>query len=119
MSKPFTIVIPTRNRCDVLRSAIATAVAQSDDAVKVVVSDNASDDDTRRIVESFHDSRVRYVNPGRSLGMTEHWEFALSHVTPGYVTVLGDDDGILPDAVQRARATIDAFDVQAITWRKA
>jgi hypothetical protein len=120
MNKPvFSIVIPTRNRCDVLRSAVATAVAQTDDTVQVLVSDNASADETRQVVESFQDSRVRYVNPGSALGMSEHWEFALSHVTPGFVTVLGDDDGLLPDAVQRARAAIETFDVQAITWRKA
>jgi hypothetical protein len=115
----FSIVVPTRNRADVLRSAITTAVSQDDSALQIIISDNASDDDTRAVVQSFADARVRYVNPGRTLGMAEHWEFALSHVTGDYATVLGDDDGLLPDAVKRARDIMERHGVQAVAWRKA
>lgn len=115
----FTVVIPTRNRADVLGAAIRTAILQGDKNIEILVSDNASTDNTRSTVASFSDPRIRYLNPGSALGMPEHWEFALSHVAPGYVSVLGDDDGMLPDAVQRARVLLDAYRVQALTWRKA
>lgn len=114
----FTIVIPTRNRADVLRSAIQTAVNQSDKDFQVLVSDNASSDDTPAMVESFG-TAVRYINPGRPLGMSEHWEFALAHVEPGFVTVLGDDDGLLPNAVAKARRLLAEHDAKAVAWRKA
>lgn len=115
----FTVVIPTRNRADVLAAAIRTAIAQDDENLEILVSDNASTDGTRSTVTSFTDRRIRYVNPGNALGMPEHWEFALSHVAPGYVTVLGDDDGLLPDAVRRARSHLNTYGVPALAWRKA
>lgn len=115
----FTVVIPTLNRADVLYSAIETCVRQDDPALKILVSDNGSEDDTAKIVRSFSDSRIHYINPGRQLGMPEHWEFALSHVDPGFVTVLGDDDGLLPDAIGQARRLLKTHNVQAVAWRKA
>ncbi len=102
-----------------LRAAIATCLRQSEPTLEILVSDNHSDDDTCEVVESFRDRRVRYVNPGFRLGMSEHWEFALGHVADGYVTVLGDDDGLLPGAVARARELIDFNGVRAVSWRKA
>lgn len=115
----FTVLIPTLNRADVLPAAIATCVRQSDPALEILVSDNASTDHTRAVVESYSDPRIRYINPGRQLGMPEHWEFALSHVRPGYVSVLGDDDGFLLDTVAHARAILRQHDVRAVAWRKA
>ena len=50
--------------------------------------------------------------------MAEHWEFALSHVREGFVTILGDDDGLLPGAVRAARRLIIDHDVKAVTWQK-
>ncbi len=32
--------------------------------------------------------------------MSEHWEFALSHAKGNWVTIIGDDDGLLPNAVK-------------------
>jgi glycosyltransferase involved in cell wall biosynthesis len=39
--------------------------------------------------------------------MTDHWNFAISASRGDYVLVLGDDDGLLPDAVERVRRTIE------------
>jgi hypothetical protein len=51
------------------------------------------------VVASFKDPRIRYVNTGKHLSMSHNWEFALSHVEKGYVTFVGDDDGLLPGAI--------------------
>ena len=33
--------------------------------------------------------------------MSENWEFALSHASDGWVFILGDDDGLLPGAIEK------------------
>lgn len=48
--------------------------------------------------------------------MSRHWEFALEHVSDGYVMVLGDDDGLYPDAVQTAANLLCKENVSAIAW---
>ena len=92
----FTIIIPTRERSDTLYQAIMSCVKQEYDHLEIHINDNFSQDDTKAVVESFKDTRVKYFNSGTRLSMSHNWEFALSHVSDGYLAILGDDDAILP-----------------------
>lgn len=115
----ITVLIPTRERADTLEYSLTTCVNQTDDNLRILVSDNASQDNTRAVVERFRrrDKRVEYINPERRLGMSEHWEFALGHVHEGFVTVLGDDDALFPDALTTIREIFRTQpDTDAISW---
>lgn len=102
----ITVVIPTRERCDTLYWALRTVLRQDYPNFEVLVSDNASADRTEQVVRDAGDPRVRYVNTGRRVGMALNYEFALSHVHDGWVTILGDDDGLLPGALAYANRVI-------------
>lgn len=110
----FTVIVPTRERADVLGPALRTVVAQDYDNLEILVSDNFSSDDTRDVVGSFRDPRIRYLNTGQRLSMSHNWEFALSHVQNGWVTVLGDDDGLLPGALERVVELVDEYKVRLV-----
>lgn len=110
----FTVIIPTRARADVLHAALKTVVAQDYDNLEILVSDNFSEDDTAEIVGSFDDPRIRYINTGRRLSMSHNWEFALSHVEKGWVTILGDDDGLLPGALVKVSELAANYGVSAV-----
>lgn len=96
-----TVIIPTRERPETLAKCLQTVLAQSYEPLEILVSDNHSEDATRDVVEQFEDDpRVRYLDTGRRLSMSENWEFALSNVAEeNWVTILGDDDGLVPGAV--------------------
>jgi hypothetical protein len=111
---PITVVIPTRERCDVLGSALQTVTAQDYEPLEIIISDNFSADRTRDVVAANRDARIRYLNTGRRLSMSHNWEFALSHVREGWVTVMGDDDGLLPGALTKLAGLIAATGVRAI-----
>ena len=113
----ITVAMPTRERADVLEKALATVTAQDYDALEIVVSDNCSSDRTREVVAAARDPRIRYVNTGRRLSMTGNYEFALSHVQPGWVTILGDDDGLMPGALHKLAALAGQTSAQAIRSR--
>lgn len=98
----ITLVIPTRERGDVLQSALRTAIAQDYENLEILVSDNNSSDNTRDVVSSCTHKRVRYCNPGRRLNMSANWDFALSNIgKTDFVSIMGDDDGILPGGIAR------------------
>jgi len=82
----FTIVIPTRERSDTLMHAIKTALSQDYENFRVLVSDNASQDQTKEKVEALKDPRIHYINTGQRVSMSENWEFALNHVSDGWLT---------------------------------
>lgn len=113
----ITIVIPTRERCETLKYSLQTCTSQSYENLEIIVSDNQSQDDTRTIVDSCGDSRVRYINTGKRVGMSANWEFALSHVKDGYVTFIGDDDGFLPNSIQNLAELLTSLNQpQALAW---
>lgn len=113
----FTVVIPTRERCDTLEHTLRTCVMQDYDNLEILVSDNFSQDRTRDVVESFKDRRIRHLNTGKRLSMTDNFEFALSHVAPeGYVIFMGDDDGLLPNAIRGMNAVIIETSAPVLRW---
>jgi glycosyltransferase involved in cell wall biosynthesis len=89
-------------------------VAQDYEKLRIIVSDNFSQDNTEDVVRSMNDPRIKYVNPGKRLGMSGNWEFALQYVTAGYVTFLGDDDGLLPGSLLKLDEIISQYKPEAI-----
>jgi glycosyltransferase involved in cell wall biosynthesis len=92
-----TVGIPTRNRSHLLRQAIDSVLAQRYRNFTLIVSDNASTDDTADVVASFRDPRVVYrpleINIGRSANFNRLIQLADSE----FVVLLGDDDKLHPD----------------------
>lgn len=103
----FTVIIPTRERADVLGAALRSVTSQPFDDLEIIVSDNASADHTRDVVLSNVDKRLRYIRTDRRLGMSGNWEFAMSHATGDWVTIIGDDDALLPGSLASARDLIE------------
>jgi glycosyltransferase involved in cell wall biosynthesis len=118
----FTIVVPTRERCETLRVTLKTLTSSNHSNLSILVSDNASVDNTRAVVDATGDSRVRYVNTGKRVSMARNWEFALSHVEDSpdnFVFYCGDDDAILPQALEDITNILNDTGVRAVVWRKA
>ena len=86
----FSIVIPTRNRPQLLKFALISLLKQSFTDFEVIVSDNSFPKDVREVFEKYSDDRFKYVRPEHELPMCSNWEFALSHAQGKYVTILED-----------------------------
>ena len=102
------IVIPTRNRADLVRNAINSVFAQSDCAVDVLVSDNSTSTKhhtelSQHCLESAN-RRLRYVVPPEPLPMSPHWDWAvgqaLSLYDASHVTFLTDRMMFKPEALK-------------------
>ena len=115
MSNPrITVIIPTRERCETLGASIRTCIEQDYDDLEIIVSDNASRDDTEAVVRSFSDPRLRYIKTDRRLSMTGNYEFAVSHARSGFVTIIGDDDGLMPSAAATVADLVKQSGTKAI-----
>ena len=125
MSSPFfSIIIPTRNRGYELFYTLKTCVEQDLQAkhgrdFEIVVSDNASNDDIRAVVERIASPSVRYVRTERYLSMTESWEFAVAQARGDYVGVVCTDDGYLLDTLSNVFEIIQRTDAEAVTFQGA
>jgi glycosyltransferase involved in cell wall biosynthesis len=91
----FSILLPTRNRLELLACAIETVHRQDFHDWEIVVSDNCSEEDIASYVQGLSDERIRYQRTERFLPVTENWSRALEASRGDYVIMLGDDDGLL------------------------
>jgi len=110
----ITVVIPTRERAETLEICLKTVVTQTYSNLRIIVSDNFSSDSTKDVVLGFDDKRITYLNTGRRLSMSHNWEFALEKVSDGWVTVLGDDDGLLPGALETVAEIVRSTGTKAL-----
>src|SRR5688572_7397445 len=62
MPKTFTsIIMPTFNRAHIITDAIKSVLNQTDPNWELLVMDDGSSDNTRQVIESLNDDRIRYV----------------------------------------------------------
>ena len=95
-----TIAIPTFNRAETfLAPALKSAVEQTYRNLDILVSDNASQDATEKVVKSFADERIRYHRHPENIGGPRNWNFCIDQARGDYVLLLMDDDLIDPDLI--------------------
>jgi glycosyltransferase involved in cell wall biosynthesis len=105
----FSVVIPTRNRLHLLRSAIETVRRQDKADWEIIVFDNASEDPIASYVSDLSDPRIKYDRSSEFLPVTESWNRGMSLVEGDYAILLGDDDGLTPGYFRRLEALITRF----------
>jgi glycosyltransferase involved in cell wall biosynthesis len=87
-----SVVIPTYNRPEYLKQAIASAVKQTYQNLEIIVSDNCSPENPQAIVESFNDSRIRFWRHPQNIGMIANQMYGFKMAQGKYVASLHDDD---------------------------
>jgi glycosyltransferase involved in cell wall biosynthesis len=102
MPAKVTICIPTYNRARYVREAIQSVLDQSFSDLEVLVSDNASTDDTAAVVASFADPRLRYHRHDRNIGIGPNHRSCAEMARTEWVGFLSDDDMYTPDHVSSA-----------------
>jgi glycosyltransferase involved in cell wall biosynthesis len=114
----FTVIIPVKDRAAYLYHTLRTCSSQGYDNLEVIVSDDGSTDNLREVVEEAarKDPRIRYVSPGRGVGMRDNFEFALNQVRPGFVMALGGDDALLPHGIEGMRNALRDADRELLAW---
>lgn len=93
-----SVIIPTYNRAELLKQAMASALGQTVTSVEVLVVDDDSTDHTREVVKQTDDERVRYIwreNGGLSVARNT----GIEHASGQYIVFLDSDDLLLSDYV--------------------
>lgn len=96
-----TVAIPTYNRCDRLDLSLGSATAQSYPSLEIVVSNNASTDETAAVLQRWaeRDPRVRVINRPINIGPTGNFNSLLEAAKGRYFMWLADDDRLSSDYV--------------------
>jgi len=93
----ITVGIPTFNRADLLSQAIESVLEQTYRNFRLIVSDNASTDETRELVASVSDPRLEYVRAETNIGMIGNFNRVIELAETEFLMLLPDDDRLYPD----------------------
>ena len=112
----FSVLIPTRNRAQMLKKAVESVLAQDFADLEIIINDNASADATGEIVAGFSDPRIKYAKSSRFLLTHENWNACYDRAAGEYLLVLGDDDILLPGALAQTAAVIKERHAQLLSF---
>jgi len=102
----FSVVIPTFNRARLVRRAIDSVLGQTLSDFEVLVVDDGSTDDTRRVVEGVGDPRVRLVSLPRNRGAAAARNAGIAVARGELISLLDSDDEYEPGFLEKTRAAL-------------
>ena len=106
----FSILLPTKDRLELLKCAVKSVLMQKYTNWEIVISDNCSDANVEAWIGSLQEPRIKYYRQQIPLSVTENWNMANQYADGDYKIMLGDDDALLPDALQLLYKKILKYD---------
>jgi glycosyltransferase involved in cell wall biosynthesis len=99
----LTIAVPTLKRAAYLQEAVDSALKQQDCRIEVLISQDLLPDGTLDPATESWSARcaadhecVRYLAPTQRLGLAGNWNRVMEAAQGEFLTIIGDDDRLLP-----------------------
>jgi len=102
-----SVCIPIYNGGEYLRQTLESVLRQDYKNLEVIISDNCSTDNTREIVQSFIDGRIRYHRNPRTVGCTKNWNRCIALAKGEYIAIFHADDVYSKEMVSKEAAFLD------------
>lgn len=111
MTPSLSVCIPVHNGGEFLAGALDSVLAQTAADFAIVISDNASTDDTPAIVERYarHDSRIQASRSEEFLAQADSINRALDLAETEWIKPLCHDDRLEPSCVERLQDVVAAL----------
>lgn len=104
----FSVVIPLYNKEDYIVNTLTSVLNQSYQNFEVIVVNDGSTDDSLKIVQSFHDSRIRVFTKNNG-GVSSARNLGVEKANFKYVAFLDADDEWKPDYLFFINKLIDKY----------
>lgn len=97
-----SIVIITHNRFMLLQRALNSAIEQTHKNIEIIIVDDASCDETYKVVQEFikKDLRIRYIKNSINLGSNKSRNIGIKAAKGKFIAGLDDDDEFTKDRIQ-------------------
>lgn len=114
----LSISIPTYNRAGFLPDLLASIEREWDPRIEVVISDNASTDNTPALLEEWRTRlpRLKIVRQSENIGPDRNFLAVVSEATASFCWLFGSDDAVAPGAIATMlRALEDHPDIAGLS----
>jgi len=108
-SQLVSIGLPTFNRVATLKRALDSLLAQTYNNFELIISDNASTDDTEKICLEYSqkDDRVKYFRQEKNIGMIRQFDFLVTNIKGNFFMLASDDDWWHPNFISILKEVLD------------
>lgn len=104
-----SIIIPTYNDGEYIADAINSALEQTLENIEVVVVDDCSTDNTQEVVNSYNDSRIRYIRHKENKGGSSSRNTGIESSSATYIAFLDADDIWEPTKLEKQVRCIESL----------
>lgn len=102
LQEKVSVIMPTYNAGRYIAEAVSSVLSQSYGNWELLIADDQSSDDTRKILTPFlEDPRIRYHCLAQKGGVAAARNWALAHADGEYVAFLDSDDLWTPDKLEK------------------
>jgi hypothetical protein len=110
MAPRFSILLPTRNRSNLLRLAISSVLWQTEQDFELLIVGDGCTDDSASIVESINDERILWFDlPKAPYFGYANRNIALRKAKGSYIAFLADDDLLFPDHLNVLATALESY----------
>lgn len=95
-----SIIIPTYNRAKYIKKAIHSCLNQSYKNIEVLIIDDCSPDNTKEVIESIKDDRIKYFKNEKNSWPCVSRNNGIKFSKGNYINFLDDDDELLPEKIE-------------------
>lgn len=111
-----SVVIPTRDRRDLLAAALRGVLEQTGADLEALVVDDGSSDGTAEMVAGLRHPRVRLLRHDAAVGVSAARNRGIAEASGGWIALLDDDDLWAPD---KLALQLEAAEESGRTWAYA
>ncbi|APS39310.1 glycosyltransferase [Salegentibacter sp. T436] len=116
MTPTISIITPTYNRGHLISKAIESVLNQTFENWEYIVVDDASNDNTKEIVESFKDDRIKFIACKENGGNAVARNVGVNASQGDYIAFLDSDDEYLPVYLEKALDKLAENDEADFLW---
>lgn len=116
MSKKVSVIVPAFNAEKYLDRSIKSIINQTYDDLEIIIIDDASKDDTKKIIQKYasQDKRIRPIYSEINRGVSKSRNMGLQTFTGDYVFFMDADDYIVKNAIERMMEVSDKYNADIV-----
>jgi len=108
MHKPLvSVILPTFNRAYIVKRAIDSVLDQRYKNLELIIIDDCSTDNTKKVVQSYSDKRVKYIVNAHNLGGAGSRNEGIKIAKGAFIAFQDSDDEWLPQKLEEQISILD------------
>lgn len=95
-----SVLMPAYNASKFIKQAIDSILNQTYQNIELLIADDASKDNTRTIIDSYHDKRIKRFHQDVNQGYLKTWNRLIAKAKGDFITFQDADDFSAPERIE-------------------